>query len=444
MEEKKNTNKPTPKAVDTTPKEPQALPKPKPPTPVANTTPPVVSLLPKNSPAEQTKATPPKSTIKGPPAASSPTIKPLPTSSNVTAPTAEKDTSPSETPQKPQVEPLPQSKAKQPSVFSATDPTSTSLEQTTAEPQKDVQVLAPDPARSAAPLITPPPTGLSRLAFWRRGQQRDEQLARITEGYVELVDLVRAIKSQADSQHRNNVILRESLSHLPEAIKSLEGFGNSHQKVGSALEKIHDQMKSYSAKDQRLAESMDDFNGTLKGMDDTSKATIQTFDRVQERMRDSDIRMENLFNNVRNTEEKVSDTMVRLQRNMSIMQTFFMICMLAAIGGLIYTLLNKTPPSAPQPQITQPTPPLDSQAGEATQPEIPQPVTSPVQELEKPVVDIIELSPSTSEIISSDNTPAIELPFIEETSDLLEKDPISSETTDTPIQVDTAPLNITE
>jgi hypothetical protein len=182
---------------------------------------------------------------------------------------------------------------------------------------------------------------VSKWAFWRRSSQRDEQLARISDGYVEMVDLVRAIRGQLESQNENNVILRDSLAHLPEAMKGLESFSKSQHTVGEALQEIHGQMKHHSFKDEKLANSMEGFNTTLKGMDDTSKATMQTFDRVQERMRDSDIRMENLFQNVQSAEEKVSDTMVRLQRNMAIMQGIFLFCLIIVIGVLVLTVMKK-------------------------------------------------------------------------------------------------------
>ena len=159
-----------------------------------------------------------------------------------------------------------------------------------------------------------------------------------------MIDLVRAIRGQLESQNENNVILRETLSHLPQAMKGfdqgLHRFSKSQQLVGKALGEIHTQMKTYNDKDERLAVSMDGFNDTLKGMDDTSKATMKTFDRVQERMRDSDIRMENLFQNVQNTEEKVSDTMVRLQRNMAVMQYIFLGCLMVVIGVLVFTVIK--------------------------------------------------------------------------------------------------------
>ncbi|MDB4466062.1 hypothetical protein N9057_07215, partial [Akkermansiaceae bacterium] len=201
--------------------------------------------------------------------------------------------------------------------------------------------------------LSVPEEKVSKWAFWKRPSKRDQQLARISEGYFEMIDLVRAIRGQLESQNENNVILRETLSHLPQAMKGfdqgLHRFSKSQQLVGKALGEIHTQMKTYNDKDERLAVSMDGFNDTLKGMDDTSKATMKTFDRVQERMRDSDIRMENLFQNVQNTEEKVSDTMVRLQRNMAVMQYIFLGCLMVVIGVLVFTVIkNNDEPNTPR------------------------------------------------------------------------------------------------
>jgi len=43
--------------------------------------------------------------------------------------------------------------------------------------------------------------------------------------------MVRSIRDQADAQHENNMILRDSLIHLPGAIKGLEGFGRANGKI---------------------------------------------------------------------------------------------------------------------------------------------------------------------------------------------------------------------
>ena len=171
-----------------------------------------------------------------------------------------------------------------------------------------IEVLGPERVENDGLYV--PETKSSKWAFWKRPSKRDQQLARISEGYLEMVDLVRSIRGQLDSQNENNMILSESLAHLPQAIKGLDqGIGQlskSQLAVGKALVEIHTQLKSSNERDERLANSMDGFNHTLKCMDETSKETMKTFDRAQERMKDSDLRMENFFQNVQNTEEKVS------------------------------------------------------------------------------------------------------------------------------------------
>jgi len=273
-----------------------------------------------------------------------------------------------------------------------------------------VETLTPlRPERNAA--LAQPMAPVSRWAFWKKGRQRDEQLIRLSEGYVEMVDMVRSIRDQADAQYQNNLILRESLVHLPSAIQSLEGFGKSHEQVGVALEKINEQMETNLAKDERMANTMDGFNDTLKVMNGTTKATIQTFDRVQERMRDSDIRMENLFSNVRQSEEKVGETMTRLQRNMSLFQAFFMLCLLGIFGVLIYLFINKESFSNKVVQVPViQSPAVESQAP-VTPPVIEAPVTpeetpetAPVQE--NPTPEITPTPEESSDIVPADILPA--------------------------------------
>lgn len=198
-----------------------------------------------------------------------------------------------------------------------------------------------------------PTKPVSKWAFWKRPSRKDEQLARISEGYLEMVDLVRAIRGQLESQNENNIILRDSLSHLPKAMEGFDKFSESQETVGKALQEIHGQLERTSVKDDRLVNSMDGFNETLQGMDVTNRATMKTFDRVQERMGDSDRRMESLFENVQGTEEKVSDTMVRLQRNMAIMQGIFLFCLMVVLAVLVFFVM-KNLESAPDQILEEP------------------------------------------------------------------------------------------
>jgi hypothetical protein len=285
-----------------------------------------------------------------------PKVAPLTTPKTEAKPKVEPMTKP-KTDLKPKVEPLTKPKT-EPTPNSASGSPQSKIEKT---PQSEkMEVLGPDQdSKQDRSLTKSNEQGktISKWAFWRRASQRDEQLARISDGYLEMVDLVRAIRSQLESQNENNIILRDSLAHLPEAMEGLTSFSKSQHTVGQALQEIHGQMKQYSSKDEKLVDSMKGFNTTLKGMDDTSKATMRTFDRVQERMRDSDIRMENLVKNVQSTEEKVSDTMMRLQQNMARMQTIFLACLLLAIVALILTLFVKKDeekaPAVPAPIVVQ-------------------------------------------------------------------------------------------
>jgi hypothetical protein len=86
-------------------------------------------------------------------------------------------------------------------------------------------------------------------------------------------------------------------------------------------------------------------------MDETSKETMRTFDRVQERMKDSDIRMESFFKDVQDTEKKASETMVRLQRNMATMHYIFLGCLMAVIGVLVFTVIMKNEEATPSQSI---------------------------------------------------------------------------------------------
>ena len=216
-----------------------------------------------------------------------------------------------------------------------------------------IEVLGPKRAKDEELFL--PENRICKWAFWKRPSKRDQQLARISEGYLEMVDLVRSIRGQLDSQSENNMILRESLVHLPQTIKGLdqgiEQFSKSQIVVGKTLGEIHTQLKFNNERDNRLAGSMDGFNDTLKYMDETSKETMKTFDRVQERMKESDTRMENFFQNVQDTEEKASETMVRLQRNMALMHYIFLGCLVAVIGVLVFAVIMKKDESAPSQTI---------------------------------------------------------------------------------------------
>ncbi len=169
-----------------------------------------------------------------------------------------------------------------------------------------VDVLEPVKEKTGVVAVQPTQK-VSKWAFWKRRSKRDEQLASISAGYTEMVDLLRGIRGQLETQNGNQELLRESLVHLPKAMQGLDQFSETQQSMSVALKGIHGQMEKYATSGEKLATSMDGVNDTLKGIDDTSKATMRTFDRMQERMRDSDIRMEGLFQNVQSTVEIVYD-----------------------------------------------------------------------------------------------------------------------------------------
>ena len=330
--------------------------------------------------------------------------------------------------------PSPKLPPKLPASQPATTVQDTSLQTSNQSEVQTLTPLQPDHKASLAQPLKP----VSRWAFWKKAKQRDEQLIRISEGYVEMVDMVRSIRDQADAQYQNNLILRESLIHLPDAIQSLEGFGKSHEQVGSALEKINEQMKTNLAKDERMANTMEGFNDTLKGMNGTTKATIQTFDRVQERMRDSDIRMENLFSNVRQSEEKVSESMTRLQRNMSIFQAFFLLCLLGIIGGLIYLFINKDDFTTKPQELA----PIQQQAVQPSNLTTPPPAIVPSADtpVEEPPSIIApettsETTPSevSSDIVPSDIYPADLVPEDIQPSDLTSEKPATENPVEEPL-----------
>lgn len=228
------------------------------------------------------------------------------------------------------------------------------------EAVNEMEVLAPVTQKQELSTgVQTTAAAIPKWAFWKRPSKRDQQLAQISNSYVEMVDLIRAVKGQMDSQHHNNVILRDSLAHLPDAMEGMKNFGESQKVVGDSLREIHGQMVQAGEKDQQLAESMDGVNLTLRGIDGTNQATMKTFERVQDRMKDSDDRMESLFGNVKESEEKVTNTMVSMQRNMAIMQGLFLLCLIVVIGILVFFVLDsrkddKTPPVAPaQPVATE-------------------------------------------------------------------------------------------
>ena len=55
-----------------------------------------------------------------------------------------------------------------------------------------IEVLGPERAKNEE--LSVPKAKFSKWAFWKRPSKRDQQLARISEGYLEMVDLVRSIR----------------------------------------------------------------------------------------------------------------------------------------------------------------------------------------------------------------------------------------------------------
>lgn len=221
-----------------------------------------------------------------------------------------------------------------------------------ARPEPDL--LPPEPGGA---LSIPPPVPHKQPGFLRRlfTSRKKRQAVAMQNGYLEMVDLVRAIRSHLDRQETVQTSVLAMLEKVPGAMD------RQHEVMTMFKQQLENGMEN----NRRLTDSMGNLNNTLAAMDESQKASSRTVTDLIHRSRES--------------EQLLREVMRRAERRMTALLVFFFLAVVAlgfyfARGTGRSQRAPAAPPSPAAVQKTVPAPPAP-----AAKPLAPKPVATEKQ-----------------------------------------------------------------
>lgn len=210
-------------------------------------------------------------------------------------------------------------------------------------------VLPPEPGGA---LSVPPPVPQKKPGFLRRlfTSRKKQQAVAMQNGYLEMVDLIRAIRSHLDRQETVQTRVLTMLEKVPGAMD------RQHEVMTMFKQQLENGMEN----NRRLTDSMGNLNNTLAAMDESQKASSRTITDLIHRSRES--------------EQLLREVMRRSERRMTALVIFFFLAVVALgfyfvrganrpapapAAELAPAVVAEKPAPAPAPAAEKPAPPAE-------------------------------------------------------------------------------------
>lgn len=178
------------------------------------------------------------------------------------------------------------------------------------------------PPEAGGALSVPPPVPQKKPGFFRRlfMSRKKQQAVAMQNGYLEMVDLIRAIRSHLDRQESVQTSVLSMLEKVPDAMD------RQHEVMTMFKQQLENGMEN----NRRLTDSMGNLNNTLSAMDESQRASSRTVTDLIHRSRES--------------EQLLREVMRRSERRMTALVVFFFLA-IVALG--FYFVRGKNPTPAP-------------------------------------------------------------------------------------------------
>ena len=186
---------------------------------------------------------------------------------------------------------------------------------------RDADVLPPE---SGGAFSVPPPVPQKKPGFLRRlfTSRKKQQAVAMQNGYLEMVDLIRAIRSHLDRQETVQTSVLTMLEKVPGAMD------RQHEVMTMFQQQLENGMEN----NRRLTDSMGNLNNTLAAMDESQKASSRTITDLIHRSRES--------------EQLLREVMRRSERRMTALVVFFFLAVVA-LGFYFVRAPRRVPAPAP-------------------------------------------------------------------------------------------------
>lgn len=170
-------------------------------------------------------------------------------------------------------------------------------------------------------MTVPPPVPQRKPGFFRRlfMSRKKQQAVAVQNGYLEMVDLIRAISRHLDRQETVQTRVLSMLEKVPDTME------RQHEVMSLFKQQLENNMEN----DRQLTDSMGRLSGTLDAMNDSQKASSRT--------------ITDLIGRSRETEQLLREVMRRAERRMTFLIAFFI---LLVIGVGVYLIHWQNRPAA--------------------------------------------------------------------------------------------------
>ena len=212
----------------------------------------------------------------------------------------------------------------------------------TAVQRPEPDVLPPEPGGA---LSVPPPVPQKKPGFLRRlfTSRKKQQAVAMQNGYLEMVDLIRAIRSHLDRQENVQTSVLTMLEKVPGAMD------RQHEVMTMFKQQLENGMEN----NRRLTDSMGNLNNTLAAMDESQKASSRTITDLIHRSRES--------------EQLLREVMRRSERRMTALVIFFFLAVVA-LGFYFVRGADRAAPAPAPAVVAEPTEPAPAPAAQAETP----------------------------------------------------------------------------
>lgn len=218
-------------------------------------------------------------------------------------------------------------------------------------------VLPPEPPDGA--LSVPPPVPPRKPGFLRRlfTSRKKQQAVAMQNGYLEMVDLIRAIRAHLDRQETVQTGVLTMLEKVPGAMD------RQHE----VMTMFKQQLENGLENNRRLTDSMGNLNHTLAAMDESQRASSRTVTDLIHRSRES--------------EQLLREVMRRSERRMTALVIFFFLAVVALGFGFVRWQTRAIQAAAPVVAVVSPAaaPAAAPERPEFAAPEPPAPPPAPAE-----------------------------------------------------------------
>lgn len=115
----------------------------------------------------------------------------------------------------------------------------------------DVELMQPGDSKNSADAIMP--LASRTPFFWLPGAKRDAAIAKLQEGYFQVVDLIGAMRSHMDSQERRGDQLLVLMENLPQALRSIPEALKNQEQIYMAM---HSHLQQHVATARQFGEAV--------------------------------------------------------------------------------------------------------------------------------------------------------------------------------------------